>query len=43
MPWDGGIVPVNGHVSAVDVNAKGADLITTNDHIITVYIEVNYM
>ena len=23
-PWDGGIFPVNGHVSAVDVNIKGA-------------------
>ena len=42
-PRDGGIVPVNGHVNPMDVNAKGSDQITTNNHIITVNVEVDYV
>ena len=40
---DGGIVPVNGHIAPMDVNAKGSDKITTNNHIITVDVEVYYV
>ena len=36
----GGIVPVNGHVNPMDVNAKVYDQITTNNQIITVDVEV---
>ena len=39
-PRDGGIVLVNGHVSVMDVNAKDADQLTNNDHIITVDVEI---
>ena len=39
----GGIVPVNGHVSAMDVNAKGSDQIMTNNNIVTVDVEVDYV
>ena len=42
-PRDGGIVPVNGHVNPMDVNAMGSDQITTNNHIITVDVEVDYV
>ena len=42
-PRDGGIVPVNGHIAPMDVNAKGSDKITTNNHIITVDVEVDYV
>ena len=42
-PRDGGIVPVNGHVNPMDVNDKGSDQITANNHIITVDVEVNYV
>ena len=41
-PRDGGIVPVNGHVSPMDVNAKGSDEITTNNHIMTVDVDIDY-
>ena len=42
-PRDCGIVPVNGNVIAMDVNAKGSDQITTNNHIITVDVAADYV
>ena len=42
-PRGGGIVPVNGHVNLMDVNAKGSDQITTNNHIMTVDVDVDYV
>ena len=40
---DGGIVPVNGHISAMDGNAKGSDSITTNNHIILVDARIKFV
>ena len=40
---DGGIVPVNGNIAPMDVNVKGFDKITTNNYIIPVDIQVDYM
>ena len=34
---------MNGHVSPMDVNAKGYDQITTNNNIITFDVEVDYV
>ena len=34
---------MNGRVNPMDVNAKGYDQITTNNHIITVDVEVDYV
>ena len=43
MPRDGGILPVNGHVSPMDDNAKGSDQITNNNDIKTVDVEIDYV
>ena len=40
---DSSIVAVKGHVSAVDVRYKGYEYIATNDYIIIVDIEVDYV
>ena len=42
-PSNGGTIQVNVHASAMDVNAKVSDQMTTNNHIITADVEFDYV